>query len=133
MKLLSRGEVEKILKNTAPVAGKKMLEPFKSWFRKELPFGIMEDFEFEKSDAEVHKLEGDLWLCLEGEVEFICGGELVESWVKDAKGNELGGKGIRGGSKTLLKPGDWLWIPSGEPHLHTAKFGRMAIIKILKH
>jgi len=131
MKLVRKEEIEKILKNTAPVAGKKMLEPFKSSFKKELPFGIIEDFEYQKIEAEVHKHEGDLWLGLEGEVEFICGGELVESWVKDgAGGNELGGKDIKGGEKVVLKPGDWLWIPPGEPHMHTAEFGRMVIIKI---
>jgi len=133
MKLVRKEEIGKILK-MAPVAGKKMLEPLRALFlAKELPFGIVEDFQVKDGEAEVHKHEGDLWLCLEGEVKFICGGELVESWVKEnSNGNEFGGKDIRGGETVILKPGDWLWIPPGEPHLHRAKLARMVVVKIPK-
>src|SRR3989344_7128884 len=84
-----------------PFPGKHQLEPLKSLFlAKELPFGVIEDFEVKESEAEVHKHEGDLWHCLEGEVEFTCGGELVESWIRDgSNGNELGGKDIKNGQK----------------------------------
>ena len=115
-----------------PFAGKHQLEPLKSLFlAKELPFGVIEDFGVLESEAEIHKNEGDLWFGLEGEVEFTLGGELVDPWIKEnGGGNEIGGKSIKGGKVVILKPGDWLWIPPGEPHLHNAKFGRMAIIKI---
>lgn len=131
MKLVRKEEINKFL-DREPVSGKKMLEPLRALFlAKELPFGIIENCEVNKSDAEVHRQEGDLWFGLEGEIEFICGGELVDSWVKDgSNGNEIGGKDIVGGEKVVLKPGDWLWIPPGEPHLHTAKFGRMVVVKV---
>lgn len=99
------------------------------------PVAVLEDKEI-LNDAEVHKTEGDLWLCLEGEVTFICGGELVDprfSKDKDGKDkvNELRAKEINGGAEIVLKPGDWLWIPPGEPHLHkTSGTARLVIIKI---
>ncbi|OGY63546.1 MAG: hypothetical protein A3I89_02085 [Candidatus Harrisonbacteria bacterium RIFCSPLOWO2_02_FULL_41_11] len=131
MKVVRKEEINKFLERE-PVVGKKMLEPLRTLvLAKELPFGIVEDFEVKESEAEVHKHEGDLWLCLEGEVEFTCGGELVESWIRDgSNGNELGGKDIKNGQKVVLKSGDWLWIPPGEPHLHRAKLARMVVVKV---
>ena len=129
--LFKKEEVDKVLA-MAPEIGKRML--FKS---SDNPVGILEDKDV-VNDAEVHKTEGDLWLCLEGEVTFICGGELVDPWFskdKDGKDklNELKAKEIKGGTEMTLKPGDWLWIPAGEPHQHKT-FGttRLAIIKIPK-
>ena len=129
--LFKKEEVDKVLA-MAPEIGKRML--FKS---SDNPVGILEDKDV-VNDAEVHKTEGDLWLCLEGEVTFICGGELVDPWFskdKDGKDklNELKAKEIKGGTEMTLKPGDWLWIPVGEPHQHKT-FGttRLAIIKIPK-
>lgn len=127
--LLRKEEVNKILA-LVPEIGKRML--FKSG---DIPVGILEDREV-VNDAEVHKTEGDLWFCLEGEVTFVCGGELINPWFskdKDGKDkiNELKAKEIKGGTEIVLKPGDWLWIPAGEPHLHKCSgVVRLAIIKI---
>lgn len=127
--LFKKEEVDKILAS-GPEVGKRML--FKS---NNLPVGILEDKEV-INDAEVHMTEGDLWQCLEGEVTFICGGELVGPWFgKDKDGhenkNELKAKEIKGGTEIILKPGDWLWIPAGEPHQHkTPRTARLAIVKI---
>lgn len=130
MKLIRKEEIDNVIAQK-PIGGKKMLPPFSSLFKKELPFGIIEDFEVKESGAEVHKNEGDLLFCLEGEVEFVCGGELIEPRELDnSNGNEFVGKDIRGGEKLILRPGDWLWIPPAEPHLHRAKFGRMVVIKV---
>lgn len=125
---LSKKEIDKILA-AKPVQGKRMLMAIAEG----RPFGILEDTEV-SNEAEVHKLEGDLWHCLEGEVEFVCGGELVDSWVRESSGgNELGGKDIKGGTSMVLKNGDWLWIPAGEPHMHkTSGTARLVIIKIPK-
>lgn len=118
--------------------GKRLIEPLKTFSRENaVPFNILEDKEI-TNDAEIHKHEADLWLCLEGEVQFIYGGELVDPWVhKNADGtentNELKAKTIRDGTETILHPGDWLWIPAGEPHQHIcAGVARLAIIKIPK-
>ena len=127
---------KKIIKETLaqkPVQGKHKLEPLKSIAKeKKLPFGIIEDFEIAETGAEVHKKEGDLWLCLEGKAEFICEGKLVEPKIIDnTSGHEIVGKGIKNGKKFILKPGDWLWIPPGQPHMHKSdKVARMVIIKV---
>ena len=92
----------------------------------------MEDHEVSEAEAEVHKHEADLWIGLEGKAEFIYGGELVEPWIREGThSNELGGEDIKGGTKVVLKAGDILYIPAGQPHMHTSsKTARMLIIKI---
>ena len=87
-------------------------------------------------DPEVHRHEGDLWQCLEGEVTFVYGGELVEPEMQkraDASVNEfeIKGSAIANGTEIVLTPGDWLWIPAGQPHLHrTEGTAHLVIIKI---
>ncbi len=112
--------------------GKRLL-PWQKRFAG-LPFNILEDAAVE-NEPEVHKREGDLWFCLEGEVRFVYGGALIGAYVKMARGapnkNELGGKAIKGGAEAILQPGDWLWIPPSVPHQHSAGgTARLVIIKI---
>ena len=121
--LVRKEEIDKTLA-TAPTQGKKLLEPLKSLAGgNKLPFNILEDKEVLNNEAEVHKHEGDLWLCFEGEVKFIYGGEMVDPWVKKntdgtENPNEIKAKEIKNGTETVLKTGDWLWIPAGQPHQH---------------
>lgn len=119
-----------------PTPGKKLLEPLKSFANEHgLPLKILEDNTI-INEAEVHTHEGDLWQCLEGEPKFICGGEMVDPLAKkNADGTiderELKSREIRGGTEVILKPGDWLWIPAGEPHQHFCDgTTRLIIIKI---
>jgi len=134
---ISKEDIDETLKSPSE-QGKRALDPLKS-FRGEraLPFNILEDNKV-VNDAEVHHHEGDLWLCLEGEVDFICGGEMVDPWFeKNADGsdntNEVKAKEIKGGTETTLKPGDWLWIPPGEPHQHKCEgIARLVITKVPK-
>ncbi len=121
---------------TIPQQGKRLLEPLKLFSKEHIiPMNILEDKEI-TNDAEIHMHEGDLWHCIEGEVIFIYGGELVEPWVqKNPDGtenqNELKAKTIRNGEETTLHKGDWLWIPAGQPHQHICKtLARLLIIKI---
>lgn len=129
--IIKKNEIDSILL-LSPKNGKNMI--YKS---SKMPFGILEDHHV-ASDAEVHKTEGDLWYSLEGEAHFICGGELVEPWfIKDKDGkenlNELKAKSIKNGTSIILNPGDWLWVPAGEPHQHSCeKTARLAVIKIPK-
>ena len=118
--------------------GKGLVEPLKSLAaEKNLPFKILEDKEV-VNEAEVHRHEGDLWQCLEGEVTFICGGELVEPKAKQNPDGTLDerewkGKAIQDGTEMVLRPGDWLLIPPGVAHQHNCKgIARMFIIKIPK-
>ncbi len=117
-------------------AGKKLLQPFRAFaLANNLPFNILEDVNV-VNEAEVHIHEGDLWLCLEGEVAFVYGGEMVNPWFKKlADGTEdrreVKAKEIKGGTTSILKPGDWLWIPAGQPHQHNCTgTARLMIIKI---
>lgn len=117
--------------------GKHLLEPLKSLAASQaLPFNILEDCEVVRNDAEVHKREGDLWLCLAGKVNFMVDGELFNPQLrKQADGNpnpsELYAEEIRGGKEVVLTPGDWLWVPPGQPHQHICtQTGRLVIIKI---
>jgi len=80
----------------------------------------------------------DLWYCIRGEVTFIFGGELVNPEAKknaDGKTDkrELSADTIKGGEETILRPGDWLYIPAGQPHQHRASgTAYLMIIKIPK-
>jgi len=121
---------------TPALAGKRLLEPLKAFsVENKFPLNILEDKEV-SNDAEIHKNEGDLWYCLEGEATFIHGGELVDPvFGKKADGsaneNELNAKEISGGEEIVIKKGDWFWIPSGVPHKHSSiGTARLIIIKI---
>ena len=133
---LKKEEVAAILSSAAPNKGKSMLEPLKSLASEHgLPFKILEDHEV-VNEAEIHRILGDLWYCLEGEATFIHGGELIEPRVKVRKDgttdeNELLAKEISGGTEVAMKPGDWLWIPAGVAHQHSSPgTARFMIIKI---
>lgn len=123
--------IDKALK-TIPKKGKNSIEPFKTWsVKKNLPFSILENNEV-LNKAERHRNEGDLWFCLEGKVNFICGGKMInEVIVNKTKRLESQGDSIKNGFKITLNKGDWLWIPAGEPHQHSSKnLSRLLIIKI---
>lgn len=119
--------------SSVPARGKNLLEPLKSLaVNHALPFQILEDVEVTNA-AETHEHEGDLWQCLEGEVTFVCGGKLVNPEKHPKKAGEWKGSRIEGGTEYVLKSGDWLWIPAGEPHLHkTDSTARLVIVKIPK-
>lgn len=133
--LIQKTEVEKTL-SASPIQGKRLPEPFRSFAAANtLPFAILEDTEV-ANDAEVHQHEGDLWFGLQGEAVFICGGKLMEPKCRlNADGsenkNELYAKKISGGEEFVVRAGDWLWIPAGEPHQHCARgTARLVIVKI---
>lgn len=126
--ILRKEEIDKTLA-TGSFQGKRLLEPLKSFaVATGFPVKILEDREV-VNEAEVHENDGDLWQCLEGEVTFVCGGELVDKEI--VKNGEWKAREINGGTEIVLKPGDWLWIPAGEPHQHkTSSVARLVIIKI---
>lgn len=135
--LITKADVDATLKQP-PVQGKHLLEPFKAFAKaNSLPMNILEDIAVDNK-AEVHTHEADLWLCMEGEVTFVHGGELVDPKPKDNKdgtfdNRELSSQEIKGGTEVVLKSGDWFYIPAGEPHKHkTTSVARLVIIKIPK-
>lgn len=133
--LLKKEDIEAICA-LVPIGGKSLLEPLKSTAGdRGLPFKILEDDRV-VNEAEVHISQGDLWCCLEGSPTFIYGGIMVNPRVKVRKDgtkdtSELSAKEISGGTTVVLKPGDWLWIPAGQPHQHSCSdTARLMIIKI---
>ena len=114
-----------------PTQGKRLLEPFKSASGSSAIY-ILEDSDVD-NEFEIHRHEADLWQCLEGEVEFEVGGELVEPWVKEDNDKEIKAKpgNARGTTKYQLRPGDILLIPAGQPHSHRTKgTARLYVTKI---
>lgn len=132
--LVNKKFIDQALK-TMPKKGKNFVEPFNTWsIKNNLPLNIIEDNEV-SNKAERHKNEGDLWFCLVGEINFICGGRMInEVTLPNTNNNNSQADYIRGGKKFTLKSGDWLWIPPGEPHQHASKsLSRLIIIKIPKN
>lgn len=132
---VSYSQVDETLASTSE-KGKRLLDPLKSYSAENgFPVNILEDNNVSNL-AEVHRLEGDLWFCLEGKVEFVVGGELENPWMEKTKDGgendrELKAQSIKEGISHLLQKGDILWIPAGQPHLHkTTSIARLFIIKI---
>jgi mannose-6-phosphate isomerase-like protein (cupin superfamily) len=135
---IPKGKIDETLK-VIPTQGKRELEPLKAFTKAGgVPLNILEDHEITTNEAEVHANEADLWLCLEGEVTFTCGGEMDKPWFKklpdgSEDNTQVKAKSISKGTEVHMKPGDWLWIPAGTPHQHnTSKTARLVIIKIPK-
>lgn len=119
--------------------GKKLLEPLKSLaIETGSPLKIIE-LDHHVNVPEVHKYLDDLWYCIEGEVRFFVGGTMIEPRMRTLPDGtldetELRAKSIEGSKEILVRPGDWLWIPAGEPHQHiTEGTARLFIIKIPHH
>lgn len=132
---IPRSQVDAAL-SEKPEQGKRLLKPPKSiWQTQGMPINVLEDHSV-SNDAEVHRHEADLWICLQGEVEFVVGGEMVNPWAKELQNGgiddrEIKAREIRDGTSYILHEGDILWIPAGEPHLHkTDGTARLYIIKI---
>lgn len=134
--LVKKEYLDKVLSQESK-DGKRNLEPLKSFATENsFPMTILEDKNV-SNRAEVHTHEDDLWFCLEGEVQFTYGGELINPVFKEKNGvvdkREINADGIKNGITEVLKKGDWLYIPAGEPHQHNCKgLARLAIIKIPK-
>ena len=119
-----------------PVGGKNILEPLQSLTKERgISINILEDTQV-TNKVEVHVYESDIWYCLEGEAKFLIGGDMVDQYDRiksdgTVDTQELRAKGLKNAKEVILKPGDWLWIPAGEPHQHGAEgTARMVIIKI---
>ena len=119
-----------------PLQGKNVLEPLKGIAHAQsLAFNIIELAEH-TNKVEVHKFLNDLWFCLEGEVRFLCGGRMQESHTRVRSDGtldktEMRAKSLDGAQETIVRLGDWFWIPAGTPHQHiTEKTARLMIIKI---
>jgi len=118
------------------IEGKTLLDPFTTIAKEAgTNIALLEITDVE-SRAEVHRDNIDFFYCLEGEVEFVTGGALVEPFLRqrdDGTENDLEIRApkIDGGEVHILKKGDMIWIPNGLPHSNRSKTsGRLMVIKI---
>ncbi|OGG42976.1 hypothetical protein A2841_00270 [Candidatus Kaiserbacteria bacterium RIFCSPHIGHO2_01_FULL_48_10] len=120
--------------------GKYNPDPLKSLVKESgVPASILVDknVPYGTNEAEVHRHEADLWICIDGEVSFMVGGALVNPWIKknpDGTENdlELKAKEIANGITHTLHAGDVLYIPEGNPHVHWTEGTNAARLWIIK-
>ena len=119
--------------------GNRVLDPLASFSnKKRLPFKIIEDNNI-MNPPELHVQDGDLFFCLEGKIDFVCGGLIIRKENRinpDGTRNhkEQTGIRIRNGQSFKLRQGDWLWIPPNTPHQHGSDgSARVMVIKIPIH
>ena len=123
---------------STPFQGKHLLDPLKTLSLKHaLSFNILEDMDVADNVCEIHAVDKDLWIGVEGEMVFTVGGELVDPWIAkkpdgtEGDPRELRAKQIRGGTEIVVRPGDRLEIPPGVAHTH-ARFPGKARAEIIK-
>ena len=120
-----------------PAQGKRSLEPLRAFaITHSVPMHIVEDHQVTNNRAEVHTHEGDFWICLQGPVMFVVGGELDNPQPYRPTGEgveyrEWSAERIIDGKVVVLEPGDMLWIPAGQPHQHNcSKTARLLLVKV---
>ena len=82
-------------------------------------------------EVEVHEHWIDYMAIQQGEAEFTSGGTVTG--MRDTAPGEKRGGAITGGTVVNLKPGDFLMVPAGQPHLTMIKPGsnfRAIVIKV---
>ena len=82
-------------------------------------------------EVEVHEHWIDYMAIQQGEAEFTFGGTL--SGARDTGPGEKRGGTITGGTVVTIRPGDFLVVPAGQPHLTMIKPGssfRALVIKV---
>jgi beta-galactosidase beta subunit len=72
-------------------------------------------------EVELHEHWIDYMAIQQGEAEFTSGG--TATGMRDTAPGERRGGTITGGTVVTLKPGDFLMVPAGEPHLTMIKSG----------
>ena len=82
-------------------------------------------------EVEVHEHWIDYMAIQQGEAEFTFGG--MAAGMRDTGPGEKRGGTITGGTVVTIKPGDFIVVPAGQPHLTMVKSGsnfRAIIIKV---
>lgn len=114
-------------------SGGRVVEGSHTLFEAGFPVRVVQHHQVADHIAEVHLDADDLWLCIDGEAAFVCGGRLVEP-IRQIIPGELTfvAQSIVGGDIITLKKGDWFLIPAGQPHQPTTQgLAHLAIVKLL--
>ena len=72
-------------------------------------------------EVEVHDHWTDYMAIQQGEAEFTAGG--TATGMRETAPGERRGGTITGGTKVILRPGDFVMVPAGQPHLTMVKPG----------
>ena len=134
--IMRKSVIDETLSQT-PAKGKHPLEPFTALAKEQgADLTILENHQIVNT-AEAHRATVDFFYILEGEVEFVTGGRLVEPWAKelpDGSKNdlEIRAKSMEGGEVEKLEAGEMIWIPAGLSHTHRSPETtvRMLVIKV---
>ncbi|MBI4160649.1 MAG: hypothetical protein HY506_01965 [Candidatus Yanofskybacteria bacterium] len=112
-------------------AGGRAVEESVLLYSNGFPVRVVQHYQISGAIAEVHLDADDLWLCLEGEATFVCGGRLAEPIRQFAQGElTFVAPSIIGGETVVLKKGDWALFPAGQPHQPVTRgLAHLAIIK----
>ena len=84
-------------------------------------FYVLEAGRTGPGEVEVHEHWNDYMAIQQGEAEFTSGG--VVTGARDTGPGEKRGGVLTGGTKVTLRPGDFVMVPAGEPHLTMIKPG----------
>ena len=82
-------------------------------------------------EVEIHEHWIDYMVIQQGEAEFTSGG--TASGMRDTGPGEKRGGSITGGTTVSIKPGDFVMVPAGQPHLTMIKGSgpfRAVIVKV---
>jgi mannose-6-phosphate isomerase-like protein (cupin superfamily) len=85
-------------------------EPLGSWGNHSSALTVRRN----NGEAELHEKVVDYFFAQSGEATLIVGGKVIEP--RTTGPGEIRGKGIEGGEKHPLKPGDIVHIPANTPH-----------------
>ncbi|OHB10902.1 MAG: hypothetical protein A3G05_02170 [Candidatus Zambryskibacteria bacterium RIFCSPLOWO2_12_FULL_45_14] len=109
--------------------GSRVVEESKRLYEDGFPVRFIQNYNVTYRLAEVHIHEDDIFLCMDGSVHFILGGQLVNPWTKD--GLTFLADSINGGEEVVLNKGDWLHIPAGQAHQHlTPRLCHLMVVKV---
>ena len=124
-------EIIRFFCSAEPQTGARVVADSEKLFNSGFPVRIVQHCRVAKAIAEVHLDADDLWLCMEGEASFVCGGRLIEP-IEQVPGElTFLAPSIVEGKVVNLKKGDWLLIPAGQPHQPvTSLSASLAIVKL---
>lgn len=100
--------------------GSHIVPGSKKLYKDGFPILFVQNYKVDNRPAEIHLHEDDVFFCMYGEARFVIGGRLINPWTKDCL--TFFADTIKGGREVVLKEGDWLHIPAGQPHQHFTSF-----------
>jgi mannose-6-phosphate isomerase-like protein (cupin superfamily) len=80
--------------------------------------------------SELHAYIADVWYVIQGTATLVTGGSLADG--EEIKPGEIRGSSIKGGTKRIVRAGDFAVIPAGTAHWATNIKGKEFIYIVVK-